>query len=127
VRGLDRDVAAEGKAAEQVRQAGEFLAAAPVRGDGERIVDLAAAFVPDALRGADAAEVEANAGPAEVEAGARDRLHDLVVERAAELRVRVAGDRQAARGRGGRSIAHSIRPAGPAICSRTVLGVIAER
>jgi hypothetical protein len=47
--------------------------------------------------------------------GAGDRLHDLVVERAALLRLRVADDDDAARAPSGRSRAHSMRPAGPAI------------
>ena len=54
------------------------------------VVDLAAALVPGAFGRADAAEVEAHAGPAELEAGTRDRLHDLVVERAAELGMGMA-------------------------------------
>ena len=41
--------------------------------------------------------------PAELQEGARDRLHDLVVERAAELRMRMADDRDAARRRRRRS------------------------
>ena len=90
---------------------------------GKRIVDLAAAFVPGAFGGADAAEVEAHAGPAEVEAGARDRLHDLVVERAAELRMRVADDRQAAR-RVRRPVDRALDPARPARrCARARFSV----
>ena len=95
--GLDRDVGAERETAEQERLAGELLAAAPGLDDREGVVDLAAPFVPGAFGSADAAEVEAHARPADLDAGARDRLRDFVVERSAALRMRMADDGQAER------------------------------
>ena len=67
-------------------------------------------------RRADAAEVEAHAAPSRAQAGARDRLHDLVVERAAALRMRMADDGQAerrARGRVDRAFDAPGRPGDP--------------
>ena len=91
-RQLRGDEAAEGEAAERQR-----LARRAVRGDHrQRIVDLAAARVPAALRGADAAVVEAHRVVAQRGEAARQRCDDLVVHRAAVQRVRVAQHRQAA-------------------------------
>ena len=67
----------------------------------QRIVDLAPPLVPFARRVTDAAEVEARGTPSALREGARKRHHHLVVHRAAELRMRMADQRQAARGTDG--------------------------
>ena len=66
----------------------------------EHVVDLAPTLVPLALRGADATEVESHRAPAPLQEGARDGLHDLVVHRAAVLRVGMRDHGQSAWGRG---------------------------
>ena len=65
--------------------------------NGEEILDLAAALVVRAFARADAAEVRPPGRVAEVDEGARQRLHHLVVERAAVQRMRVRDERDAAR------------------------------
>src|SRR5437764_1102420 len=74
---------------------GEFATGEGER--GERIVGLAHAIVERALALPDAAEVEAHAGIVERDEGLGERLRNLVVERAALLRMRVSDERDAAR------------------------------
>ena len=119
-RRLRRDVAAEREAGQQHGRPAN-RAAAQCGDHGQRVVDLAAAFVPGALRGADAAEVEAHAAPAESarrRAPASARPCCPSCRRAADAGGR-RPRRRAARRPGGRSRTRS-RPAGPATCSRTV-------
>ena len=65
-------------------------------GHGVEILELAAAFVVHALRFRRPAEVRTPGLVAELDEGARQGLHHLVVERAAEERVRVRDERDAA-------------------------------
>ncbi len=104
------------------RRSPPAAAAAPrhrraARGGDHRqcIVDLAAPLVPGAFGGADAAEVEAHAAPAELHEGARQRLHHLVVHRAAEAADADGTITATPRGAAGRArrCAHSIAPGGP--------------
>src|SRR5919201_409870 len=64
-----------------------------MRDDRGEILELAAALVVGTLGLADAAEVRAPGLVAELDEGARQRLHHLVVERAAEKRVRMGDER----------------------------------
>ncbi|MCY1543212.1 hypothetical protein D9M68_790180 [compost metagenome] len=95
------DKAAEGEAAQRQRQRGGLrrprgLLAHP-RGYGQQVVLLGDAVVMLAGGRADAAEVGAHGGIAQLHEGARQRLRDLVVLGAAEQRMRVGNQRQAAR------------------------------
>src|SRR5687767_10837956 len=87
------------------------------------IFELAAALVVHALGLADAAEVWPPGLVAELDEGARERLHDLVIERAAEQRVRMRDEGDAlgravrlvdcafdAAGRAGDELATGARP-----------------
>jgi hypothetical protein len=85
-----------------------------LRDHGQRVVDLAAALVPGAFGAADAAEVEAHRGPAQLKQRPRDGLHHLVVHRAAEQRMRVAHHRQAD-GRRNRCVERALQAAGRAV------------
>ncbi len=58
----------------------------------QHIVQLAATLVVHALRCADAAKIEPHCRPPALGKRAGERLHDLVVQRAAEQRVRVSDD-----------------------------------
>ena len=62
---------------------------------------------------ADAAKIEAHAGIAKREEGLGERLHDLVLERAALLRVRMGDERNPARS-GVRGVDHQLQRAGGA-------------
>ena len=83
------------------RESGERDAAAlaearaRVRERRERVVGLADAVVERARRTADAAEIEAHRGVAQRDERLGERLHDLVVERAALLRMRMRDERDA--------------------------------
>jgi hypothetical protein len=68
-----------------------------VREHGEQIVHFAAPAVVRALACADAAEVRPPGNVAQFHERARQRLHDLVVERAAVQGMRMGDQRQAAK------------------------------
>ena len=68
-----------------------------VRERGQRIVGLTRAVVERALGLADAAEIETHGCVAQSEKRLRERLRDLVVERAALQRMRMGDERNAAR------------------------------
>ena len=89
-----------------------------------QVLELASALIVHALGLADAAEIRPPGLVAQVDEGARKRLHDLVVKRAAEERVRVRDERDAARGAFGTVDSAFDTPAGPAMNSRRVLGRI---
>jgi hypothetical protein len=74
-----------------------------VRKRGERIVGLADAVVERAFRAPDTAKIESRRDVAHREEGLGERLRDLVVERAALLRMRMRDQRDAARRRLGDS------------------------
>ncbi len=82
-----------------------------MRGDPHKILGLAAALVMLALGLAHAAEVGTQRGVAELDEGARERLRDLVVQRAAVERMRVRDERHAAQRPGG-VVDYRLYPAG---------------
>jgi len=84
---------AERETGERQRQRGAE-ARPRVRKGGQRIVGLAVAVVKRAPRGADAAKVEAHGDVAQAEECLRERLRDLVVERAALQWMRMRDQRQ---------------------------------
>jgi hypothetical protein len=94
--------------------------------DGEQIVGLAAAIVETAGRGADAAEIERDRRQPRLAQRALDDRDDLVVHRAAMLRMRMADDRRAAARAFcfGTAAYASSAPAGPA---STMFAAAAER
>ena len=98
---LGRHEAAERKPCQQQRQRLTGGIGSERLDHGQRIVDFAAAFVPGALRRANATVIETHTAPAELQAGARQGLHHFVVHRAAVLRVRMA-DHGETRRRGAR-------------------------
>ena len=63
----------------------------------QKIFQLAPAFVVATATGANAPKIEANRRPAGRDEGPRQRLNHLVVQRAAEKRMRVGNDGNAAR------------------------------
>ncbi len=67
--------------------------------DGVEVLELAATLVVRALGRADAAEIRPPGGVAELDEGARERLHHLVVERAPVERMRMRDQRDSARRR----------------------------
>ncbi|MCY1535569.1 hypothetical protein D9M68_709810 [compost metagenome] len=65
--------------------------------DMQHVLELAAPFIVNAFAGPHPAEVEAHGRPSAGHEGTRQGLHDLVVHRAAEQRVRMGDHRDAAR------------------------------
>ena len=126
LRGLDRDIAAEGKAAEQARQAGELLAAAPgaTTASASSTSPRPSSHTPsEAPTPRKLKRTLPSRGR-----GRRARSSARPCCRACRRTAGAGGRRPRGRAAApaGRSIAHSMRPAGPAICSRTVLGVIGD-
>ncbi len=102
---------AEREAGQHDRDLAEALSR--MRERRERVRGLAYAVVERALGFADTAKVEAHAGIAKREEGLGERLHDLVLERAALLRVRMGDERNPARS-GVRGVDHQLQRAGRA-------------
>ena len=80
------------------------LCTSRIGNDGGEVFELAAPFVVRSLARADAAEIWPPGAVAEFDEGARQRLRDLVVQGAAEQRVRVRDDSHAARRTGFRFV-----------------------
>ena len=98
------------------------ITALRVRERRERIRGFADAIVEGPFRLADAAKIEAHAGVTQREEGLGKRLHDLVVERAALLRMRMRDQCDAARSTGSGALsAISSAPAGPSMTKRSVV------
>ncbi len=96
---LHGDPGAERHAGDPARARIRVLKLQPVEGRG-RVRQLAGAVVEVSLAAADAAEVEAQHGEPALHEHIIERVHHLIVHRAAELRVGVQDQRDRAVGRG---------------------------
>ena len=86
----------------------------------QQIVQFAASLVMAAGTAANAAKVKTHGSPARLHESARQRLHDLVVQRAAKQRVRMGDDGKATR-RASRQVDGNVQRAGRA-CDAGLVG-----